>query len=98
MIGRACANDGDDVGASRPHPRQRNVRCSSPNSASHRLYRCGDPDVAELLRAIDGVTPKVLTQQLRELERPGMIGLTIEGPLAVLCEWAERYPQETAAR
>jgi DNA-binding HxlR family transcriptional regulator len=81
------------------------------------LQERGTMRFAELLRAIDGVTPKVLTQQLRELERQGMIGrrvypevpprveyeltplgLTIEGPLAVLCEWAERYLQETTAR
>ena len=69
---------------------------------------------AALRRALGDVTQKVLSQQLRELERAGMIsrrvyaevparveytltplGRTIEEPLAVLCNWGERYLHET---
>jgi DNA-binding HxlR family transcriptional regulator len=37
------------------------------------LQERGTLRFAELLRAVEGVTQKVLTQQLRELERDGMV-------------------------
>ena len=55
----------------------------------------GDARFSELLRRIDGISQKMLTQTLRELERDGLVRRTVFPEVPVRVEYALTDPGRT---